>query len=50
MTVSMLTTRLSSVITGCGCERDDLLAQVDHVANAVDERDDDREPGLSVRE
>ena len=44
MTVSMLTTRLSSVITGCGCERDDLLAQVDHVADAVDERHDDRQP------
>ena len=37
---------LSSVITGCGGNADDLLAQVDERPHAVDERHDDRQARL----
>ena len=43
MTVSMDTTRLSSVITGCGGNETDLLAQVDERGEAVHERHQDRQ-------
>ena len=42
----MLTTTLSSVITGLRREVHDLLAQVDHRPHAIDERRDEREPRL----
>ena len=46
MTVSMLTTRLSEVITGCGGKRHHLLAQVDVGARPVDERHQQVQPGV----
>ena len=46
MTVSMLTTRLSSVITGCGGNETTCSRRSISGLHAVDERHDQREPGV----
>ena len=46
MTVSMVTTRLSSVITGCGGKETTCSRRSISGLHPVDERHDEREPGV----